>query len=291
MNNRGKHLFCFGLGFTGRQIAADHPALRVSGTSRSPAGKATADGLPLYPFQRDAGIDGFADLAADVTHILLSIPPDAEGDPVFDTMVEEILRLPKLEWVGYLSTTGVYGNLDGGWVDETSPCNPSGVRGLRRMRAEQAWRGLYEKSGLPVHIFRLPGIYGPGRNQLVSLKAGKARRINKPGQVFSRIHVADLAAILVASMNRPNSGAVYNVADDEPAPPQDVVAYAADLLKMPPPPLIDFDAADLTPMARSFYDDSKRISNVKIKSELGISLQYPTYREGLAALLPAEMGI
>mgnify|MGYP003145757379 FL=1 len=142
-----------------------------------------------------------------------------------------------------------------------------------------------------MHIFRLPGIYGPGRNQLVSLKTGKARRINKPGQVFSRIHVADLAAILVASMNRPNPGAIYNVADDEPAPPQDVVAYAADLLKMAPPPLIDFDAADLTPMARSFYDDSKRISNVKIKSELGISLQYPTYREGLAALLPAEMGI
>lgn len=291
MNNREKHLFCFGLGFTARQIAADHPDLRVSGTSRSPAEKGSRDGFPLHLFRRDAKIEDFADLAQDVSHILLSIPPEAEGDPVFDTMAEDIRRLPKLEWIGYLSTTGVYGNLDGDWVDETSPCNPSGARGLRRLKAEQAWLGLHKTAGLPVHIFRLPGIYGPGRNQLVSLKASKARRINKPGQVFSRIHVADLASILVASMARPNPGSVYNIADDEAAPPEEVVAFAARLLRIAPPPLIDFKAADLTPMARSFYDDSKRVSNAKIKSELGISLLYPTYREGLAALLPAEMGI
>lgn len=286
-----KSLFCFGFGFTARQIAMEYPHWRVMGTGRSPAGDAKEGGVSLYPFSRDQQIEKFTEVAAKVTHILLSIPPDEAGDPVFDVMAEEILRLKKLKWIGYLSTTGVYGNLDGGLVTEESPYNPSGERGSRRMRAEQAWRGLYETNGLPVHIFRLPGIYGPGRNQLVSLKKGMARRIAKPGQIFSRIHVTDLAAILVASMEKPNPGAIYNVADDEPAPPQDVVAYAAKLLGVKPPPLIDFETADLSPMARSFYSDSKRVSNDKIKSELGISLKFPTYREGLAALLDGEIGI
>ncbi|TNE36586.1 MAG: SDR family oxidoreductase, partial [Alphaproteobacteria bacterium] len=243
------------------------------------------------PFQRGLPVEDFEVLARDVTHILLSIPPDETGDPVHDEMAAEILNLPNLRWAGYLSTTGVYGDLDGGWVDENSPYNPSGKRGVRRMQAEKAWMTLYENHGLPLHIFRLPGIYGPGRNQLVSLKSGKARRIAKPGQVFSRIHVSDLAAILKASMERPNPGRIYNVADDEPAPPQDVVTFAAKLLNMPPPPLQDFETADLSPMARSFYNDSKRVRNDRIKSELGISLKFPTYREGLAALLPAEIGI
>lgn len=286
-----KRLFCFGFGFTARQISADYPQWRVMGTSRSPAFDPAPRAPSLFAFRRGQRIESFAEIARNVSHILLSIPPDDAGDPVFDVMAEDILRLPKLEWVGYLSTTGVYGDLDGGWVDEETPYNPSGDRGRRRMRAEQDWRGLYERKGLPVHIFRLPGIYGPGRNQLVSLQSGKARRVVKDGQVFSRIHVADLAAILMASMERPNPGAIYNVADDEPAPPQDVVTYAAELLGMDPPSLIDFDSADLSPMARSFYADSKRVSNAKIKSELGISLKYPTYREGLAALLPARIGI
>lgn len=291
MTNREIELFCFGFGFTAARIAADFPEIGVRGTSRTPAGKRTPGGAPLIAFERGRKVENFAERAADVTHILLSIPPDAEGDPVFDTMAEDILRLPKLNWVGYLSTTGVYGNRDGGWVDETSPLAPSGIRGRRRLQAEEAWLGLHNDAGLPVHIFRLPGIYGPSRNQLTSLRSGKARRINKPGQVFSRIHVADLARILVASMRRPDPGSIYNVADDEAAPPQDVVAYAAELLGVTPPPLIDYNEADLTPMARSFYDDSKRVSNAKIKSELGISLMYPTYREGLAALLDAEMSI
>mgnify|MGYP000099897719 CR=1 FL=1 len=286
-----RSLFCFGFGFTARQIAEDFPEVRVMGTGRSPAEGAAEGDIPLYPFRRDQRIENFTDIAAEVTHILLSIPPDAEGDPVFDVMAEDILRLKNLQWIGYLSTTGVYGNLDGGWVDEESPYNPSGERGNRRMRAEQEWRSLYETKGLPLQIFRLPGIYGPGRNQLVSLKNGKARRIAKPGQIFSRIHVADLAAILMASMEKPNPGAIYNVADEEPAPPQDVVAHAAELLGLEPPPLIDFDKADLSPMARSFYSDSKRVSNAKIKSELGISLKFPTYREGLAALLDGKIGI
>lgn len=286
-----KRLFCFGFGFTACQIATDFPNWRVMGTGRFPADDATQRGIPLYPFRRDQRIENFNDIAADVTHILLSIPPDEMGDPVYDVMASELLRLKNLQWVGYLSTTGVYGNLNGGWVDEESPYNPSGERGGRRMRAEQAWLSLYEANDLPVHIFRLPGIYGPGRNQLVSLKKGKARRIAKPGQIFSRIHVADLAAILMTSMEKPNPGAIYNIADDEPAPPQNVVAYAAELLGIAPPPLIDFEDADLSPMARSFYLDSKQVSNAKIKSELGISLKFPTYREGLAALLDGEIGI
>jgi nucleoside-diphosphate-sugar epimerase len=286
-----KSLFCFGFGFTAQQLAADFPQLRVMGTGRSVPNQANGEGIPLYAFHRDQRIEDFSNIAAEVTHILLSIPPDGEGDPVFDVMAEEILRLKNLQWVGYLSTTGVYGNLDGGWVDEESPYNPSGERGKRRMLAELAWRGLFETEGVPLHIFRLPGIYGPGRNQLVSLKQGKARRISKPGQIFSRIHVADLAAILMASMENPNPGAIYNVADEEPAPPQDVVAYAAEILGMEPPPLIDFEAADLSTMARSFYSDSKRVSNAKIKSELGISLKFPTYREGLASLLDGKIGI
>ncbi|WP_339632862.1 SDR family oxidoreductase [uncultured Sneathiella sp.] len=286
-----QQLFCFGLGFTARQIAADYPDWEVLGTSRTPPLDGETSEFSIFPFRRGSPIPDFSNLTKEVSHILLSIPPDDLGDPVYDEMREQIVSLPNLKWIGYLSTTGVYGDLDGGWVDEESPYNPSGKRGERRMLAEKAWRGLYETRGLPLHIFRLPGIYGPGRNQLVSLKNGKARRIEKPGQVFSRIHVADLAAILVASMKKPNPGAIYNVADDEPAPPQEVVSHAAELLGITPPPLVDFDVADLSPMARSFYSDSKRVGNSKIKSELGISLKFPTYREGLAALLPGETRI
>ena len=213
-----QQLFCFGLGFTARQIAADYPDWEVLGTSRTPPLDGETSEFSIFPFRRGSPIPDFSNLTKEVSHILLSIPPDDLGDPVYDEMREQIVSLPNLKWIGYLSTTGVYGDLDGGWVDEESPYNPSGKRGERRMLAEKAWRGLYETRGLPLHIFRLPGIYGPGRNQLVSLKNGKARRIEKPGQVFSRIHVADLAAILVASMKKPNPGAIYNVADDEPAP-------------------------------------------------------------------------
>jgi nucleoside-diphosphate-sugar epimerase len=280
-----RRLFCFGLGFTARTFAHDFPDWTVMGTSRSPASDTLRDPISILPFRRDYPVENFTELAKDVTHILLSVPPDEAGDPVFDEMEAQIRALPALQWIGYLSTTGVYGNLEGDWVDENSPYNPSGARGERRVEAEKSWLGLFDEFGLPVHIFRLPGIYGPDRNQLVSLKNGKARRISKPGQIFSRIHVSDLAAILSASMNKPCPGSIYNIADDAPAPPEDVVAYAAELLGMPPPPIQDFESADLSPMARSFYADSKRVSNEKIKEELGIQLKYPTYREGLTALL------
>jgi nucleoside-diphosphate-sugar epimerase len=195
--------------------------------------------------------------------------------------------MPSLAWVGYLSTTGVYGDRDGGWVDETSELRPSGARGRRRVAAETAWLDLWRDRGVPVHIFRLAGIYGPGRSPFDALRAGTAKRIVKPGQVFSRIHVDDLASVLLSSIARPRPGAVYNVCDDEPASPADVVAHAAQLLGAPPPPLVSFDEAALSPMARSFYADNKRVSNALIKTELGVRLRYPDYRAGLAAILAA----
>jgi len=207
---------------------------------------------------------------------------------VRDRHGEDIAALPGLRWLGYLSTTGVYGDRGGGWVDETARLLPTGERGRRRVGAEQGWLGLWHDSGAPVHIFRLAGIYGPGRSAFDAMRAGTAKRIDKPGQVFSRIHVEDLATVLVASIAQPRLGAVYNVCDDDPAPSQAVVAHAARLLGVPPPPLVPFEAAGLSPMARSFYDDNKRVSNRLIKTELGMRLRYPDFRAGLAAILADE---
>ena len=196
----------------------------------------------------------------------------------------EIARLSTLDWVGYLSTVGVYGNSAGAVVDESAQPHPNNERTRARVVAESAWLALGEEMGRPAQVFRLAGIYGPGRSALDKLRAGTARRIVKPGQVFNRIHVEDIASVLEASIARPRAGAIYNVADDEPAPPEDVVTYAAELLGIEPPPEVPFEEADLTPMARSFYGDSRRISNALIKSELGVRLAYPNYREGLKAL-------
>ncbi len=279
------NLFCFGYGFTAREIARQHADWTVWGTARSTAAKPDdVSNAILMQFSGTALVPGFEAIGEDITHILLSVPPTEEGDPVCRVMGDLLCDLPSLKWIGYLSTTGVYGDLNGGMATEDTPVNPSGVRGQRRVEAEAAWQQLYRESGLPLHIFRLPGIYGPGRNQMVSLMNGKAHRIVKPGHVFSRIHVEDLARILVASMKQPDPGRVYNVADDMPAPPQDVVQYAAELLEREPPPLQDFETADLSPMARSFYSDNKTVNNERIKAELGISLMYPTYKDGLDAL-------
>ena len=186
--------------------------------------------------------------------------------------------------MGYLSTTAVYGDHQGGWVDESTPVNPQSVRAVQRVLAERQWLA----TGLPVHIFRLAGIYGPGRGPFEKVRDGSARRIIKPGQVFSRIHVADIAATLLASIQRPDPGAIYNVCDDDPAPPEDVLSHAAALLGLPEPPAVAYDQADMTPMARSFYAESKRVRNDRIKTDLGLNLTYPSYREGLAALLTAQ---
>ena len=226
------------------------------------------------------------DAVKKATHILVSAGPNAEGDPVLTRYSDLIAAAaPSLEWVGYLSTTGVYGDHEGGWIDESTPLTPSTQRGQWRKAAEQAWMDI---PNLPLHIFRLAGIYGPGRGPFEKVRRGTARRIIKKGQVFSRIHVDDIAQVVTASINRPNPGAIYNVCDDDPAPPQDVISHAARLLELPEPPAVAFETAEMTPMARSFYAESKKVRNDKIKDELGVVLKYPNYREGLAALLAAE---
>jgi nucleoside-diphosphate-sugar epimerase len=282
-------LFCFGIGYTASELLRQRPDWIIAGTKRDPAiDRSASPPTPMiYAFDGSAPVTDFGEVADFVTHVLLSIPPGQAGDPVYMQMREQLIALPKLSWLGYLSTTGVYGNLDGEWATEETPCCPSGPRGERRVLAERNWLELYESAGLPVHIFRLPGIYGRDRNQMVSLRRGKAHRIVKPGHVFSRIHVEDLVRVLTASMLAPRPGAIYNVADDLAAPPEEVVSYAAKLLDMEPPPLQDFETADISPMARSFYADSKRIDNTLIKEELGVTLKYPTYKEGLDALFAA----
>ena len=281
-----KHLLSFGHGFSARALT---PLLldqgfAITGTTRSDdkakALKATGVTPKIWP-----GADLREELAS-ATHLLISAAPGADGDPVLNALCEDITKhAPNLEWVGYLSTTGVYGDANGDWVDESSPLNPATKRGQMRVAAEADWLSI---ANLPLHIFRLAGIYGPGRGPFSKVRAGTARRIIKKGQVFSRIHVEDIAQILAASIARPNPGAIYNMCDDDPAPPQDVIAHAAELLGMPLPPEVDFETAEMTPMARSFYAESKRVRNDLIKSELGVKLLFPDYRAGLASLLELE---
>ncbi|MEM9872272.1 MAG: SDR family oxidoreductase [Pseudomonadota bacterium] len=277
-------LFSFGHGYSAKALTRllRPDGWRITGTTRS-ADKAAAlaeTGVTPVVFSgAPVDLDG-------VTHLLISAGPDAEGDPVLRVMGEEIAaRADQFDWVGYLSTTGVYGDHKGGWVDEATPLTPSTQRGQWRRQAEEAWRAV---PGLPLHIFRLAGIYGPGRGPFAKVRAGTARRVIKPGQVFSRIHVDDIAQVLAASIARPNPGAAYNVCDDDPAPPQDVIGHAAALLGLPLPPAEPFETAEMTPMARSFYAESKKVRNDRIKSELGVTLRFPSYREGLAALLAEE---
>lgn len=254
----------------------------VIGTTRSPdRARAFAD-QGVEPLHLPGPL---APALARASHILTSVSPDAAGDPILRDHASE-LSTARPDWVGYLSTTAVYGDHHGGWVSEDTPLTPATPRGQARVAAESAWGEL----GLPLHIFRLAGIYGPGRGPFEKVRDGTARRIIKPGQVFSRIHVDDIAQTLAASMNHPQPGAVYNLCDDDPAPPEDVIAHAAELLGLPLPPAIPYDQADLTPMARSFYAESKRVRNDRIKQDLGITLLYPTYRQGLSALLSAESG-
>ncbi len=229
------------------------------------------------------------DLPLDrATHLLTSVAPDAAGDPVLRAHGAQIAAAaPHLQWVGYLSTVGVYGDHQGGWVDEDTALTPATARGQARVAAEADWQAV---PGLAPHIFRLAGIYGPGRGPFEKVRDGSARRIIKPGQVFSRIHVDDIAQVLAASIARPDPGRVYNVCDDDPAPPQDVLSHAAQLLGLPEPPAVPYDAAAMSPMARSFYAESKRVRNDRIKDELGVRLIHPDYRAGLAALLADETG-
>ena len=284
-------LFCFGLGYTARVLAERLVAQgwRVAGTTRGD-GEAEAlarAGFEGFSFDRSRPLTDPGAALAGTTHLLSSVPPDETGDPVIDCHGADIAALVGLAWAGYLSTTGVYGDRDGGRVDEDSALEPTGERGRRRVAAEAAWLALQGDHGLPVHLFRLAGIYGPGRNALATVRSGQAKRIDKPGQVFSRIHVDDIAGVLEASMARPHPGRVYNVCDDDPAPPAEVIAYACGLVCVAPPPLVPFEEAELSPMARSFYRDNKRVSNRRIKEELGVELSYPDYRSGLDSLYAA----
>ena len=279
-----KTLLSIGHGFSARALA---PMLirrgwRVIGTTRSPAKFGLLERQGVEPLQWP----GSTLPLEKATHLLTSVAPNDAGDPVLNEIGDRLRQAKHLEWVGYLSTTGVYGDQGGDWVDENAPLTPSTKRGKARVAAEAAWADL----GLPLHIFRLAGIYGPGRGPFEKVRRGTARRIIKEGQVFSRIHVDDIAATVFASIQRPNPGAAYNVCDDDPAPPQDVIAHAAELLGLPLPPAVPFEDADMTPIARSFYSDSKRVKNERIKTELGVDLKYPDYRTGLAALLAEEMG-
>lgn len=227
-----------------------------------------------------------AQALAEATHLLISAGPTETGDPVLLAHGAQIARrAPRLEWVGYLSTTSVYGDHAGAWVDENTPLDPALARGHGRAATEAAWSSVAD---LPLHIFRLAGIYGPGRGPFAKVRNGTARRIIKQDQVFSRTHVDDIAQVLAASIERPNPGAIYNVCDNEPAPPQDVIAHAAGLLGLPIPPAVAFEEADLPPMALSFYSENRRVRNNRIKDELAVKLLYPGYREGLAGILREE---
>lgn len=279
-----KTLLCIGYGYSARVLARRMLARgwRVIGTTRDLGDAQPDEGLQLRQWPgADMPLDG-------VTHVLSSVGPNEDGDPVIAALREELAKRAadgQFDWVGYLSTTAVYGDQAGAWVDEETPVAPSSRRGDWRAQAEAEWQAIPD---LPLHIFRLAGIYGPGRGPFAKLMAGKARRIVKPGQVFSRIHVEDIATVLEASIDRPNPGAIYNVCDDEPAPPQDVLGYGAELLGLPVPAEVPFDEAGMTPMARSFYGENKRVRNIRIKEELGVTLAYPDYRVGLRAVKAAE---
>jgi len=253
---------------------------RVIGTARSPERAAQLAQNHIEPLLYPCDLGS---VLRDAPHILISAAPTAQGD-VFLADAKQTLCAAQSPWVGYLSTTAVYGDHQGAWVDETTPPRPQSGRAIARVLAENQWLA----TGLPVHIFRLAGIYGPNRGPFEKIRDGSARQIIKKNQVFSRTHVEDIAQVLAASIARPDPGQIYNVCDDNPAPPEEVLCYAAQLLGAPPPPRIDFETAQLPEMVRSFYAESKRVRNDKIKSALGVSLRHPTYQAGLQALLTAS---
>jgi nucleoside-diphosphate-sugar epimerase len=279
-------LFIFGLGYSGLEIARTVQAAGwlVAGTCRTAekASRLRAGGIETVIFDGTTPLR--TDALAGISHILCTAAPGEAGDPALSACGAD---LGGARWLGYLSTTGVYGDAAGEWVDETTPPRPTRPRSTQRLAAERAWQALGAKTGAPVDVFRLPGIYGPGRSAIDQVRAGTARRIDKPGQLFSRIHVEDIAATVLAAISRPRPSAVYNVADDLPASSSEVTAFACELLGRPIPPAIPWEqiAPTLNDMARSFYAENRRVRNERIKRDLGVVLRYPTYREGLRAIL------
>ena len=289
------NLFVFGPGYTAHQFIKIYRRrfTRICGTFRSPekAEALQASSIVPYFFDGESYDASILDELAHADTVIVSIPPASGFDPVLRHFSGAIASAPHLRWIGYLSTVGVYGNANGGWVDETTPPSPVNERSRHRIMAEQQWLDLGEKEAFAVQIFRLAGIYGPGRNALLKVADGTARRIIKPGQVFNRIHTSDIAQVLMASVERPSRNTIYNVADNEPGPPQDVITYAAELLGVEPPPEVPFDRANMTSMARTFYQDNKRVSNKRIRDDLGVTLLYPTYRQGLRSLHALGEGV
>lgn len=261
----------------------------VTGTVRSAekAAELSRAGIRTLVFGGFAVSSALAKAVAEADAVLVSVQPAEDGDPALGPLRDALIAAPNLRWIGYLSTIGVYGDQGGAWIDEATPPAPTNDRTRQRVDIEEAWLELGRDSGKPVQIFRLSGIYGPGRNAITKLRAGTANRLIKPGQVFNRIHVDDIAGVLMASLAQPRQGAVYNVTDDEPGPPQDVITFAAELTGLEPPPEIPFEQAKLSPMAASFYGESKRVSNALVKREFSYAFRYPTYREALRALAQA----
>ncbi len=280
-----RRLFVFGLGYTGAALAHTLAGrATIAATTRDPEMQArfAKENINAFAFDGSSPGAGVEAALSDSTHLLISVAP-GEADPVLAHHADSIRAARNLGWIGYLSSVAVYGNYGGAWVTERTTPHPTAERSVQRIAAERAWAKLATELNLPLVIMRIAGIYGPGRNAFVNLAEGKAHRILKPGQVFNRIHVADIVAALAAAFER-NAAGIFNLADDEPAPPQDVVAYAAGLMGVEPPPEGPFADADLSPMARSFYADNKRVANARLKQDLAVALRYPTYRDGLAAL-------
>lgn len=280
-------LICLGYGFTARSFAKllNGDGVEVAATARSAEKAAAAQSEGVIPvLWADGGIDAAALDRADSA--LVSTPPGDNGCPAFAAVADVFARRAReLRWVGYLSSNGVYGDHGGAVVDEDSDLHAKSPRALARVRAEAEWAAHAAEWAYPLVIFRLPGIYGPGRSALDTVREGRAQRISKPGQVFNRMHVEDIAAALKASFDNPAAGDLFNLSDDAPAAPEEVIAFACELLGVAPPPLVPIEAANLSEMARSFYDDNKRVSNARMKSALGVTLKYPTYKEGLRAIL------
>ena len=285
------HLVIFGCGYSGTAIARAFMAdgFRVSGTTRSQdkAEALRAQGIEAFVFDGETLDATLADAMRSATHLVQSIAPREAGDPLLKLAGERIAALmPALSWIGYLSTVGVYGDHKGNWVSEETPCVPVSGRSRERLEAEAAWVGIGDRIGIPAAVLRLSGIYGPGRNAFVNLARGTARRLIKKDQVFNRIRVEDIGASARFLSDR-KLGGIYNVTDDRPGPPQDVIVEAARLMGVEPPPEQAFETAELTPMARSFYGENKRVSNAKLKAS-GFSLAFPTYPQSLAQLLQDE---
>ena len=284
-------LVIIGYGYSSSAIAraleGQAESLHVTARGAEKIERLRSDGTDALAFDGSALSPALATALSGATHLLMSAPPGAAGDPLLAAPGFSDLEVPALRRVAYLSTVGVYGDHGGAWVDETSPLRPVSQRSRQRVAAEESWQAFAAARNLDLGIFRLSGIYGPGRSAIDNLRAGTARRIIKPGQVFNRIHVEDIGGAVARALMRNGPLSIFNLTDDEPCPPQDVVTYAAGLLGITPPPEIPFEAADLSPMGRSFYGENKRVSNAKIRSELGYRFRYPTYREGLKACLEA----